>query len=61
MESEGLLPHLQVPATRPYPEPARFSTHPQFLKIHFNFILPLCIYVYIYTTVCVCARVCECV
>jgi len=25
MESEGSLPHSQVPATCPYPEPARSS------------------------------------
>jgi len=25
MESEGSLPHLQMPATGPYPEPDRFS------------------------------------
>jgi len=28
MEPEGLLPHSQVPATCPYPEPARSSPHP---------------------------------
>ena len=28
MESEGSLTHSQVPATCPYPEPARFSQHP---------------------------------
>jgi len=39
MESEGLLPHSQVPATCPYPEPVRFSPS-QFLKIHLNIILP---------------------
>ena len=37
MEPEGSLPHLQVPATCPYPEPYHSSTchHPQssFLKI----------------------------
>ena len=27
MEPEGSLPHLQVPATRPYPEPARSSPY----------------------------------
>jgi len=35
-----------------------------FLKIHFNIILPLCIYIYIYihgcVCVCVCARACVC-
>ena len=25
MEPEGLLPHLQAPATRPYPEPDQTS------------------------------------
>jgi len=29
MEPEGLLPHLQVPATCPYPDPARSSPYPQ--------------------------------
>jgi len=29
MEPEGSLPHSQVPATCPYPEPARSSPHPQ--------------------------------
>ena len=28
MEPEGLLPHSQVPATCPYPEPARSSLNP---------------------------------
>jgi len=28
MEPEGSLPHSQVPATCPYPEPARFSPYP---------------------------------
>ena len=28
MEHEGSLPHSQVPATCPYPEPARSSPHP---------------------------------
>jgi len=42
MEPEGSLPHSQVPATCPYPEPARSSpyTKSHFLKIHFNIILP---------------------
>ena len=31
MEPEGSLPHLQVPATCPYPEPARSSPYPQML------------------------------
>ena len=41
MEPEGSLPHSQVPATYPYPEPARSSLHPtsHFLKIHLNIIL----------------------
>ena len=41
---EGSLPHSQVPATCPYPEPARSSPYPSptpyFLKIHLNIILP---------------------
>ena len=42
MEPEGSLPDSQVPATCPYPEPARYSPCPQshFLKIHLNIILP---------------------
>jgi len=28
IEPEGSLPHLQVPATRPYPEPGRSSSYP---------------------------------
>jgi len=42
MEPEDLLSHSQVPATSPYPEPARSSPYPtsHFLKIHFNIILP---------------------
>ena len=43
MESEGSLPHSQVPATCPYPEPDQFSPcllASHFLKIHLNFILP---------------------
>jgi hypothetical protein len=28
METEGLLPHTQVPATFPYPEPHRSSQRP---------------------------------
>jgi hypothetical protein len=27
MEPEGSLPHLQTPATCPYPEPAQSSPH----------------------------------
>ena len=42
METEGSLPHSQVPATCPYPEPARSSPYrtSHFLKIHLNIILP---------------------
>ena len=42
MEPEGSLPHSQVPATCPYPEPARSSPCPtsHFLGIHLNIILP---------------------
>jgi len=42
MEPEGSLQHSQVPATCPYPEPARSSPHPHsyVLKIHLNIILP---------------------
>ena len=43
MEPEGSSPHSQVPATCPYPEPARSSPYPpksHFLKIHLNIILP---------------------
>jgi len=42
MEPEGSLPHLQVPATCPYPEPARSSAHPliSLTKIHLNIIFP---------------------
>ena len=43
MESEGSLPHSQVPATFPYPEPARFSPYSHILppeKTHLNIILP---------------------
>jgi len=44
MEPEGSLPHSQVPATCPYPEPDRSSPclPPQshLLTIHFNIILP---------------------
>ena len=42
MEPEGSLPHSQVPATCPRPEPARSSPYPHFLKIHLNIILPSC-------------------
>jgi hypothetical protein len=42
MEPEGSLPHSQVPATCPYPEPDRTTSCPtfHFLKIHLNIILP---------------------
>jgi len=39
MEPEGSLPHSQLSATCPKPEPARFSPYPHFLKIHLNIIL----------------------
>jgi len=41
MEPEGSLPHSQVLATCPYPEPSQSSTYPtsHFLKIHLNIIL----------------------
>jgi len=42
METEGSLPHSQVPATCLYPEPARSNpyTTSHFLKIYLNIILP---------------------
>jgi hypothetical protein len=42
MEPEGSLPHSQVPATCPYPEPHHPIHAPtsHFLKIHHNIILP---------------------
>jgi len=40
MEPEGSLPHSQVPATCPYPQPAQSSPYPHFLKIHLNIIFP---------------------
>ena len=42
MKPESSLPHSQVTATCPYPEPARSNPypHPHFLKIHCNIILP---------------------
>jgi len=42
MLPEGSLQHSQVPANRPYPEPARPSPYPtsHFLKIHLHVILP---------------------
>ena len=44
MEPEGSLPHSQVPAIRPFSEPARsspYSPTSHFLKIYLNIILPL--------------------
>ena len=40
MGPEGSLPQSQVPATCPYPEPARSNPYPHFLKIYLNIILP---------------------
>jgi len=42
MEPEGSLPHLQKPATCPYPEPDQSSPSSQlnFFTIHFYIILP---------------------
>jgi len=42
MECECSLPHSQVPATCPYPEPDQSSPRQpsHFLKIHLNIILP---------------------
>ena len=42
MEPEGSLPHYQVSATCPCPEPDRSSPYPpsHFLKIHLNIIFP---------------------
>jgi hypothetical protein len=42
MEPEGSLPYPQLPATCPYPEPARSNpcSKSYFLKIHLNNILP---------------------
>ena len=42
MEPEGSLPHSQVPAICPYPEPDQSSPCPpsHFLKIHFYIIFP---------------------
>ena len=39
---QGSLPHSQVPATCPYPEPARSNPYPNIPlpKIHLNIILP---------------------
>jgi len=42
MEPEGSLPHSQVPATCPYPEPPRSSLYPHIPlpEDHLNIILP---------------------
>jgi hypothetical protein len=40
MESESSLPHSQVPATCPCPEPARFRPCTHFLKFQLSTILP---------------------
>jgi hypothetical protein len=42
MEPESSLPHSQVPATCPYPEPTPSSPHnpARFLKIHLNILHP---------------------
>ena len=42
MEPEGSLSHLQLPATSPYPEPARFTPDRRILlpEDPFNIILP---------------------
>ena len=44
MEPKGSLPHLQLSATCPYPEPDRSSPYLppifHFLNIHINIILP---------------------
>jgi hypothetical protein len=42
MEPKSLLPRLPVPATCPYPEPARYSPYPYIPLPH--------IYIYIYNT-----------
>jgi len=42
VELESAVPHLQVPATCPYPKPDQSNPCPQshFLKIQFNFMFP---------------------
>jgi len=53
MEPEGSLPHSQIPATCPYPEPARSSPHPPhltswrsilILSSHLRLGLPTCLF-----------------
>jgi hypothetical protein len=39
MEPEGSSPHLQVPATCPYPEPARSSPYPHVTLLDVPFSL----------------------
>ena len=65
MEPDGSLPHSQVPATCPYPEPARSSPYPphptsrrSILILSFHiiaicmYILLLYIHVYVYISLC---------
>jgi len=41
MELKGSLPHSQQPATRPIPEPVKYTPNLHIpFKIHFNIILP---------------------
>ena len=57
MEPEGSLPHSQVPATCPYPEPARSSPYPHIPLPEDPSYYYLPIYakhIYIYMFVCVC-------
>jgi len=53
MKPEGSLPHSQVPATCPYPEPARYSPYPShptywrsilILSSHLRLGLPSCLF-----------------
>ena len=53
MQPEASLPHSQVPATCPYPEPDRPSLNPQIA-------LPEDPYTYVYIDMCVCVCVCIC-
>jgi len=41
MEPVGSLPHSQVPATCPYPEPARSSSYPHILLPEIHLHVPL--------------------